>query len=111
MSKHASRAPLAMGSPHENPPHERRGGSESAGRPPVVGEIGFVGLGHMGTAMAANLAAAGRRVIAYVRRPDQISKLETLGLRPTTDIGDLLDCELVISMLPDDDAEIGRAHV
>src|SRR5437588_3418787 len=58
----------------------------------------------MGTAMAANLAAAGRRVIAYVRRPDQIGKLETLGLRPTTDIGDLLDCELVISMLPDDDA-------
>jgi 3-hydroxyisobutyrate dehydrogenase-like beta-hydroxyacid dehydrogenase len=69
-----------------------------------VGEIGFVGLGHMGTAMAANLAVAGRRVIAYVRRPDQISKLEACGLRPTTDIGDLLDCELVISMLPDDDA-------
>jgi 3-hydroxyisobutyrate dehydrogenase-like beta-hydroxyacid dehydrogenase len=43
-------------------------------------------------------------VIAYVRRPDQIGKLEALGLRPTTDIGDLLDCELVISMLPDDDA-------
>ena len=104
MSKHESRSPLAFGSPPENPPHERRGGSESAGRPPVVAEIGFVGLGHMGTAMAANLAAAGRRVIAYVRRPDQISKLETLGLRPTTDIGDLLDCELVISMLPDDDA-------
>jgi len=43
-------------------------------------------------------------VIAYVRRPDQIGRLEALGLRPTTDIGDLLDCELVISMLPDDDA-------
>jgi 3-hydroxyisobutyrate dehydrogenase-like beta-hydroxyacid dehydrogenase len=54
--------------------------------------------------MAANLAAAGRRIIAYVRRPDQIGRLEALGLRPTTDIGDLLDCELVISMLPDDDA-------
>ena len=104
MSKHESCSPLAFGSLPENPPHERRGGFESVGRPPVVGEIGFVGLGHMGTAMAANLAAAGRRVIAYVRRPDQISKLETLGLRPTTDIGDLLDCELVISMLPDDDA-------
>jgi 3-hydroxyisobutyrate dehydrogenase-like beta-hydroxyacid dehydrogenase len=43
-------------------------------------------------------------VIAYVRRPDQISRLEALGLRPTTDIGDLLDCEVVISMLPDDAA-------
>jgi 3-hydroxyisobutyrate dehydrogenase-like beta-hydroxyacid dehydrogenase len=58
----------------------------------------------MGTAMAANLVASGRRVVAYVRRPDQIGKLEALGLKPTTDIGDLLDCEAVISMLPDDDA-------
>ena len=47
---------------------------------------------------------SGRQVVAYVRRPDQIGKLEALGLRPTTDIGDLLDCEVVISMLPDDDA-------
>jgi 3-hydroxyisobutyrate dehydrogenase-like beta-hydroxyacid dehydrogenase len=104
MSKHEPRRPLAFGSASEKPPRERRGGSESAGPPPVLGEIGFVGLGHMGTAMAANLAAAGRRVIAYVRRRDQIGRLEALGLRPTTDIGDLLDCEVVISMLPDDDA-------
>jgi 3-hydroxyisobutyrate dehydrogenase-like beta-hydroxyacid dehydrogenase len=69
-----------------------------------MGEIGFIGLGHMGTAMAANLAASGRRVIAWVRRPDRIGQLEALGLRPTTDIGDLLDCEVVISMLPDDAA-------
>jgi 3-hydroxyisobutyrate dehydrogenase-like beta-hydroxyacid dehydrogenase len=75
-----------------------------AGVQPGEGEIGFVGLGHMGTAMAANLAATGRRVIAYVRRSDQIGRLEALGLRPTTDIGDLLDCKIVISMLSDDDA-------
>src|ERR1700738_2686889 len=103
MSKHEPRSPLAFGSASENPPRERRGGSELTGRPRVLGEIGFVGLGHMGTAMAANLAATGRRVIAYVRRPDQIGKLEALRLKPTTD-GDLLDCEVVISMLPDDDA-------
>jgi 3-hydroxyisobutyrate dehydrogenase-like beta-hydroxyacid dehydrogenase len=71
---------------------------------PVKGEIGFIGLGHMGTAMAANLAAAGRPVVAYVRRENQLTRLKDLGLRPTTDFGDLLDCELVISMLPDDDA-------
>jgi 3-hydroxyisobutyrate dehydrogenase-like beta-hydroxyacid dehydrogenase len=69
-----------------------------------MGEIGFIGLGQMGSAMAANLASAGRSVIAYVRRADQVARLEALGLRPTTDIGDLLDCEVVISMLPDDDA-------
>jgi 3-hydroxyisobutyrate dehydrogenase-like beta-hydroxyacid dehydrogenase len=103
MSKHQSRPPVAFASASNDLPHGR-GGHELAGQPPVLGEIGFVGLGHMGTAMAANLAAAGRRVIAYVRRPDRIGKLEALGLRPTTDIGDLLDCEIVISMLPDDDA-------
>src|SRR5258708_11909640 len=105
MSKHEPNHPLAFASASESSPREGRGGPNRAGgKPPIVGEIGFVGLGHMGTAMAANLVAAGRRVIAYVRRPDQIGKLEELGLRPTTDIGDLLDCEVVISMLPDDAA-------
>jgi 3-hydroxyisobutyrate dehydrogenase-like beta-hydroxyacid dehydrogenase len=104
MSKHEPRSPLAFGSTSENPSREGRGGSELPSRRPVLGEIGFVGLGQMGAAMAANLAATGRRVIAYVRRPDQIGKLEALRLRPTMDIGDLLDCEVVISMLPDDDA-------
>src|SRR5260370_41995377 len=103
MSKHEPSSPLAFASASGNLPGQR-GDAGSAGDRPVVSEIGFVGLGNMGTAMAANLAAAGRRVIAYVRRPDQIGRLEALGLRPTTDIGDLLDCEVVISMLPDDDA-------
>jgi 3-hydroxyisobutyrate dehydrogenase-like beta-hydroxyacid dehydrogenase len=74
------------------------------GRTPLQGHIGFVGLGHMGTAMAANLAAAGRQVIAYVRRAEQMGKLAALGLKPTTDIADVSDCEFVISMLPDDAA-------
>jgi 3-hydroxyisobutyrate dehydrogenase-like beta-hydroxyacid dehydrogenase len=104
MSKHESCSPLTFGTGSGIPPRERRSGSGLAARRAVLGDIGFVGLGHMGTAMAANLAAAGRRVIAYVRRPDQTGKLEAVGLRPTTDIGDLLDCEVVISMLPDDEA-------
>jgi 3-hydroxyisobutyrate dehydrogenase-like beta-hydroxyacid dehydrogenase len=78
--------------------------SKYESRSPVVGEIGFIGLGRMGAAMAANLAAEGLRVIAYVRHPDQIGKLEALGLRPTRDIGELFQCEVVISMLPNDDA-------
>jgi 3-hydroxyisobutyrate dehydrogenase-like beta-hydroxyacid dehydrogenase len=76
----------------------------SFGRLPAPAEIGFVGLGHMGTAMAANLAAAGHRVTAYVRRPDQMEKLVALGLKPTMEITKLFDCEIVISMLPDDTA-------
>jgi 3-hydroxyisobutyrate dehydrogenase-like beta-hydroxyacid dehydrogenase len=69
-----------------------------------VREIGFVGLGHMGKAMAANLAGAGHHVTAYVRRSDQMDKLAGLGLKPTTDITQLFDREVVISMLPDDTA-------
>jgi len=94
--------------------HLRGGGASKAapsdGRLRV--EIGFVGLGHMGTAMAANLIAAGGRVTAYVRRPDELGKLASLGLDPTTRFADLFDCEVVISMLPDDaaarDVVLGR---
>ena len=66
--------------------------------------VGFIGLGRMGAAMAANLAAAGYQVISYVRRTDQMDKLAALGLKPTTEIADVFDCEVVISMLPDDTA-------
>jgi 3-hydroxyisobutyrate dehydrogenase-like beta-hydroxyacid dehydrogenase len=103
MFKDASN-PLASSGASEATPLERGGGSASGGRLPLRDEIGFVGLGHMGTAMAANLAIAGHRVIAYVRRPGQMGRLMALGLQPTTDITDLLDCKVVISMLPDDAA-------
>ena len=73
------------------------------------GRIGFVGLGRMGTAMAANLAAAGREVIAYVRHQNRMDTLASIGLKPTTDVTDLFDCEIVISMLPDDDAVLDAA--
>jgi 3-hydroxyisobutyrate dehydrogenase-like beta-hydroxyacid dehydrogenase len=67
-------------------------------------EIGFIGLGRMGSAMAANLAAAGDRVTAYVRHADQIPKLAADHLQPTTDITRLFDCEIVVSMVSDDAA-------
>src|SRR5260370_37744670 len=95
-----SRPAVFRGTP-EAAPKAQQSGSESSGRQPAQGEIGFVGLGHMGTAMAANLADAGRPVVAYVRRPDQMGKLAALGLKPTTDFTKLFDCEFVISMLPD----------
>jgi 3-hydroxyisobutyrate dehydrogenase-like beta-hydroxyacid dehydrogenase len=77
------------------------------------GAVGFIGLGRMGTVMAANLAAAGYRVIAYLRRPDRIAALKALGLEPTVRMTDLFDCEFIVSMLPDDDAatEVVFGHV
>src|SRR5713226_8877346 len=103
MFKDGSNPPAASGAPKARP-LEREGDSGSNGPLPLRDEIGFVGLGRMGTAMAANLAIAGHRVIAYVRRPEQMGRLIALGLKPTTDITSLFDCGVVISMLPDDDA-------
>src|SRR5438270_1677343 len=112
MSKHETHSRLAPVNASETPAQERRGDSKLTGHEPFIGEIGFVGLGHMGTAMAANLASAGANVIGYVRRRDQITKLKALGLRPTMDIDELLNCEIVITMLPDDDAvrKVGFGH-
>jgi 3-hydroxyisobutyrate dehydrogenase-like beta-hydroxyacid dehydrogenase len=68
-----------------------------------LGKIGFIGLGLMGGAMAANLAAAGHAVNAYVRRPAQIGELRAHGVIPTLHLPDLFDCEIIFSMLPNDE--------
>src|SRR5690242_13382615 len=94
--------PLKSSGPPEAMSIERAGDAASNGGPPRQSEIGFVGLGRMGTAMAANLAIAGHRVIAYVRHPEQMDRLAALGLQPTADINKLFDCMVVISMLSDD---------
>src|SRR5204863_5409155 len=73
-------------------------------RPPLDGSIGFVGLGRMGNAMATNLAAGGCRVIGYSRHPERAAEIRALGVEPKFSIGDLFDCDFVITMLPDDAA-------
>jgi 3-hydroxyisobutyrate dehydrogenase-like beta-hydroxyacid dehydrogenase len=88
---------------------EAKGSTAPSGQtPPVVrtleGSIGFIGLGHMGSAMAANLAAGGRAVIGYLRQPERNAELKALGIKPTNKLTDLFDCDIVITMLPDDAA-------
>lgn len=83
---------------------DNKSSSCEAGIRPSLGRIGVVGLGLMGTEVAANLAAAGHSVRAYVRRPARLSELRALNLMPTVNKQDLSDCEIVVSMLPDDDA-------
>src|SRR3981081_942071 len=73
-------------------------------RSPTPGKIGFVGLGRMGAAMAANLAAAGYHVVGYVRRQELMDKVQGRGVIPTMDVSELFDCEIAVCMLPDDDA-------
>ncbi|MDB5698100.1 MAG: hypothetical protein JWN69_904 [Alphaproteobacteria bacterium] len=66
--------------------------------------IGFVGLGRMGSSIAANLVAGGYPVVGFVRRPDQIEALGTLGIEAVTEFETLHDRDIVITMVPDDTA-------
>ena len=104
MTKDDFISPLARAVEPDTISYEELRGAGSNSRLPVLREVGFVGLGRMGTAMAANLASAGYRVIAYVRHQEQMAKLAELGLKPTLDITGLFGCAIVISMLPNDDA-------
>src|SRR5277367_5731042 len=67
-------------------------------------KIGFVGLGHMGAAMAANLVRAGHDVTVFNRTPGRGGALVALGAREATDLAAACDGEAVITMLANDDA-------
>jgi 3-hydroxyisobutyrate dehydrogenase-like beta-hydroxyacid dehydrogenase len=67
-------------------------------------KIGFVGLGRMGTAMAANLVKAGHDVSVFNRSPGKSSSLIELGAREAASLAEVCDGEAVITMLANDDA-------
>jgi phosphoglycerate dehydrogenase-like enzyme len=46
---------------------EQQEGAGSTRQPPIGSKVSFIGLGRMGSAMAANLCAAGYSVIGHVR--------------------------------------------
>jgi 3-hydroxyisobutyrate dehydrogenase-like beta-hydroxyacid dehydrogenase len=67
-------------------------------------KIGFIGLGHMGTAMAANLVKAGHEVTVFNRSPGKSRALIDLGAREATSLAEACHGEAVITMLANDDA-------
>ncbi len=67
-------------------------------------KIGFIGLGHMGAAMAANLLRAGHDVTVFNRSPGRSSSLVALGAHEATSIAAACNAEAVITMLADDNA-------
>jgi 3-hydroxyisobutyrate dehydrogenase-like beta-hydroxyacid dehydrogenase len=67
-------------------------------------KVGFVGLGHMGAAMAANLVKAGHQVSVFNRTPGRAGALIELGAQEATSVAAVCDAEVVITMLADDDA-------
>jgi 3-hydroxyisobutyrate dehydrogenase-like beta-hydroxyacid dehydrogenase len=75
-------------------------------------KIGFIGLGHMGSAMAKNLVIAGHDVTVFNRTPGRSSALVQLGAHAAADVASASDSEVVITMLADDSAvaDIAFAH-
>jgi 3-hydroxyisobutyrate dehydrogenase-like beta-hydroxyacid dehydrogenase len=67
-------------------------------------KIGFIGLGRMGAAMAANLVKAGHDVSIFNRTPGRSVALIELGAHEAADVAGVCDGEAVITMLADDDA-------
>jgi 3-hydroxyisobutyrate dehydrogenase-like beta-hydroxyacid dehydrogenase len=70
-------------------------------------KVGFIGLGRMGAAMAANLLKAGHEVTVYNRSTDKARALSTLGARVAASVADACRGEAVITMLADDEAVQG----
>ena len=65
-------------------------------------DVGFIGLGHMGAGMAANLLRAGHRVTVYNRTPSRARPLVEQGARAATRVRDACGGDAVITMLADD---------
>lgn len=63
--------------------------------------IGFIGLGNMGSGMAANLAKAGHEVLAYDLSGEALARAGEAGCIPVSDdIQAVQNVEAVVTMLP-----------
>lgn len=67
-------------------------------------KLGFIGIGQMGAGMAANLVKAGHEVTVYNRTAAKAEPLAALGARIATNVGDVCDGEVVITMVANDAA-------
>ena len=67
-------------------------------------KLGFIGLGRMGSAMAANLVRAGHEVTVFNRTPGKSSALVALGAQEAATLAGACRGETVITMLADDEA-------
>jgi 3-hydroxyisobutyrate dehydrogenase len=64
--------------------------------------VGFIGIGTMGTPMAANLAKQGFAVTLYDAAPGRAAQVaKQLGCAAAESLAALGDCEFVVTMLPD----------
>jgi 3-hydroxyisobutyrate dehydrogenase-like beta-hydroxyacid dehydrogenase len=67
-------------------------------------KIGFIGLGRMGSAMAANLVKAGHDVTVFNRSPEKRRVLLELGAHEAGSVADACHGQVIVTMLADDTA-------
>ncbi len=67
-------------------------------------KVGFIGLGQMGSGMAANLVKGGHEVTVYNRTPERMQPLVEKGAHSAARAADACRGEAVITMLADDTA-------
>ena len=67
-------------------------------------DVGFIGLGQMGRAIALNLVKAGHRVAAYNRTRARAEALASEGAEIADSVADAARRPVVITMLADDHA-------
>lgn len=67
-------------------------------------QVGFIGIGHMGTGMASNLLMAGHKLAVYNRSPAKAQPLVDKGAELADTPGSAARGEIVITMLADDRA-------
>ncbi len=66
-----------------------------------MARIGFIGLGNMGSGMAANLAKAGHDVRAFDLSPEALGRAESNGCKRAVSASEsVAEAEAVITMLP-----------
>jgi 2-hydroxy-3-oxopropionate reductase len=71
-------------------------------RIPIMQRIGFIGLGIMGSPMAANLIRAGHEVTGFDVSPDSVQRLVDAGGHSAGSIKEAtVGADVVITMLPD----------
>lgn len=67
-------------------------------------DIGFIGAGEMGSAIAGNLLKAGHRVRVWNRSAERVAPLVALGAQQVATVADAFAGDAVFSMLADDAA-------
>jgi 3-hydroxyisobutyrate dehydrogenase-like beta-hydroxyacid dehydrogenase len=67
-------------------------------------KIGFLGLGNMGQAVAANLLKGGHELLVWNRSPDASQALVAQGATAVSEPAQAFAAEVVFSMLADDNA-------